>query len=89
MRASGAAGTKLDEAKRGALEVLSHKSPGQKAQVIALGGQMRLLTQPVEDSDQLRAAVQGIAPGDGHGDLRRAGTRNACDGGDGAYADGA
>jgi hypothetical protein len=63
----GSAGTRLDEAKRGALEVLAHRSPGQKAQVIALGGQMRLLTQPVEDSGELRAAVQAITPGDGHG----------------------
>jgi Aerotolerance regulator N-terminal/von Willebrand factor type A domain len=62
----GAAGTKLDEAKRGALEVLLHKVAGQKAQVIALGGQMRLLTQPTEDADELRAAVEGIGPGDGH-----------------------
>jgi hypothetical protein len=63
----GTAGTKLDEAKRGALEVLAHKGAGQKAQVIALGGQMSLLTQPTEDAGELRAAVQGIAPGDGHG----------------------
>jgi hypothetical protein len=63
---AGASGTKLDEAKRDALSVLSAKSPGQKAQVIALGGEMRLLTQPTEDSSQLRAAVQGIGPGDGH-----------------------
>src|ERR1019366_9265408 len=58
-----------DEAKRGALSVLAGKAPGQKAQVIALGGQMRLLTQPMEDADELRAAVQGIGPGDGHGDF--------------------
>ncbi len=63
---AGANGTKLDEAKRGALEVLGHKSAGQKAQVIALGGQMRLLTQPVDDAGELRAAVEGIRPGDGH-----------------------
>ena len=63
---AGANGTKLDEAKRGALSVLSAKSPGQKAQVIALGGEMRLLTQPTEDPSQLRAAVEGIGPGDGH-----------------------
>jgi len=63
----GAAGTKLDEAKRGALELLAHKGAGQKAQVIALGGQMQLLTQPTEDAGELRAAVQGIEPGDGHG----------------------
>ncbi len=66
MNAAAAAGTRLDEAKQGALEVLSHKASGQKAQVVALGGQMRLLTQPTEDSGELRAAVQGIVPGDGH-----------------------
>ena len=64
-----ASGTRLDEAKREALSVLAGKAPGQKAQVIALGGQMRLLTQPVEDPDELRAAVQGVGPGDGHGDF--------------------
>jgi hypothetical protein len=63
---AGAGGTKLDEAKRGALSALSAKSPGQKAQVIALSGEMHLLTQPTEDSSQLRAAVEGIGPGDGH-----------------------
>jgi hypothetical protein len=65
MGAAGA-GTRLDEAKRGALEVLAHKALGQKAQVIALGGAMRVLTQPVSDAGELRAAVEGIAPGDGH-----------------------
>jgi hypothetical protein len=61
--------TKLDEAKRGALSVLAAKASGQKAQVIAIGGQMRLLTQPVADAGELRAAVQGITPGDGHGNF--------------------
>ena len=65
--AAGSGSTRLDEAKRGALEVLSHKAGRQKAQVIALGGQMRLLTQPTEDAGELRAAVEGIEPGDGHG----------------------
>jgi hypothetical protein len=65
--AAGSGSTRLDEAKRGALEVLSHKAGGQKAQVIALGGQMRLLTQPTEDAGELRAAVEGIEPGDAHG----------------------
>jgi hypothetical protein len=60
-------GTKLDEAKREALAVLGARSGGQKAQVMALGGQMEVLTQPVEDAGELRAAVAGIAPGDGHG----------------------
>jgi hypothetical protein len=66
MNAKDGAATKLDEAKRGALDVLSHKSAGQKAQVIELGGQMKLLTQPVEDAGELRAAVESIQPGDGH-----------------------
>ena len=66
MNAKDGATTKLDDAKRQALDVLSHKSAGQKAQVIELGGQMKLLTQPVEDAGELRAAVQSIQPGDGH-----------------------
>jgi hypothetical protein len=60
-------GTKLDEAKREALAVLGGRSGTQKAQVMALGGQMEVLTQPVEDAGELRAAVAGIEPGDGHG----------------------
>jgi hypothetical protein len=67
-RAAGAAGSdELDEAKREALAVLAGRSGAQKAQVMALGGQMEVLTQPVEDAGELRAAVQGIGPGDGHG----------------------
>jgi hypothetical protein len=61
--------TKLDDAKRAALEVLAGKVPAQKAQVIALSGQMRVLTQPIEDAGALRAAVQSIGPGDGHGNF--------------------
>src|SRR5450755_4337989 len=52
-----------------ALAALSGRVPAQKAQVIALGGQMRVLTQPIEDSSALRAAVEGIGPGDGHGNF--------------------
>ena len=65
----GSAGTKLDEAKRQALALLDKRASGQKAQVIALGGQMRVLTQPTEDASVLRAAVDGIGPGDGHGNF--------------------
>jgi len=69
-KADGATpGTRLDEAKRGALEAIAHKAPRQKAQVISLGGQMSLLTQPVDDAGALRAAVEGIEPGDGHGNF--------------------
>jgi hypothetical protein len=67
MNAAAPGGTKLEVAKRGALDVIAHKADGQKAQVIALGGQMRVLTQPTPDAGELRAAVEGIEPGDGHG----------------------
>ncbi|HEY5055385.1 MAG TPA: BatA and WFA domain-containing protein [Acidobacteriaceae bacterium] len=66
MNAKDGGGTKLDEAKKEAIAALAHKSAGQKAQVIELGGQMNLLTQPVSDAGQLRAAVEAIQPGDGH-----------------------
>jgi hypothetical protein len=77
--AAGPGETKLDEAKRGALEVLAGRAPAQKAQVIALGGQMRVLTQPVEDAGALRRPRQ----------LRRAGPRHAGHGRDRPYAHGA
>jgi hypothetical protein len=67
MNAKDGGATRLEDAKRQALDVLARKANGQKAQVIALGGQMRVLTQPVADGRVLRAAVEGIAPGDGHG----------------------
>jgi hypothetical protein len=67
MNAKEGGATRLEEAKRQAIDVLGHKASGQKAQVIALGGQMRVLTQPVADTRVLRAAVEGITPGDGHG----------------------
>ncbi len=47
----------------------------QKAQIVALGGQLDLLTQPIDDDAQLRAALESIQPGDGHanfGELGRA-----------------
>jgi len=67
MNAKDGGTVRLDEAKRQALDLLAHKAGGQKAQVIALDGQMRVLTQPVADTRVLRAAVEGITPGEGHG----------------------
>jgi hypothetical protein len=60
------AGTRFSGAKQQAIALLSKKSGSQKAQVIALGGQMEVLTQPITDEAQLRAALDGIQPGDGH-----------------------
>ena len=61
-------------AKQQALATLAAKPHGEKAQIMALGGRLDLLTQPITDATQLRAALESIQPGDGHanfGDLGR------------------
>jgi hypothetical protein len=62
------AGTRLADAKAAAMGVLSGKGAA-RAQVAAFGSQLRLMTQPIEDQSALRAAVQAIQPGDGHGNF--------------------
>jgi hypothetical protein len=62
------AGTRLADAKDAAIGVLSGKGAA-RAQVAAFGSQLRLMTQPIEDQSALRAAVQAIQPGDGHGNF--------------------
>jgi hypothetical protein len=62
------AGTRLADAKTAALGVLSGKGAA-RAQIAAFGSQLRLMTQPIEDQAALRAAVQAIPPGDGHGNF--------------------
>jgi hypothetical protein len=69
------AGSRFEAAKQQALSALAAKPHGERAQIIALGGQVDLLTQPITDDVQLRAALQSIQPGDGHanyGELGRA-----------------
>jgi Aerotolerance regulator N-terminal/von Willebrand factor type A domain len=69
------AGTRFAEAKRQALAVLAAKPRSDKAQIMALGGQIEILTQPIDDDAQLRTALASIQPGDGHasfGELARA-----------------
>jgi hypothetical protein len=69
MRAGTRVGdTRLSDAKDAAITVLSGKG-GARAQVAAFGSQLRLMTQPIEDQSALRAAVQAIEPGDGHGNF--------------------
>ena len=60
------AGTRLADAKDAAMSVLAGKGAA-RAQVATFGSQLRLMTQPIEDQSALRAAVQSIQPGDGHG----------------------
>jgi hypothetical protein len=62
------AGTRLTDAKDAAMSVLSGKGAA-RAQVAAFGSQLKLMTQPIEDQSALRAAVQSIQPGDGHGNF--------------------
>jgi hypothetical protein len=69
------AGTRFTDAKQQALALLASKSQLQKAQIMALGGQLEILTQPISDSAQLRAALESLQPGDGRanfGELGRA-----------------
>jgi Aerotolerance regulator N-terminal/von Willebrand factor type A domain len=61
------AGTRLADARRGALAVLSAKRPGDRAQVLALDAQVHVLTQATQDAPTLRAAVESIEPGDSRG----------------------
>jgi len=69
------AGTRFADAKRQALAQLASRPNSQQAQIMALGGQLQILTQPISDGAQLRAALDSIQPGDGHagfGDVGRA-----------------
>ena len=63
------AGTRLADAKREALAVLATRRPSQRAQVMALGGDLQVLTQPIQDASALKAAVENIQPGDSHGNF--------------------
>ena len=60
------AGTRFADAKQQALAMLAAKPHSQRAQVMALGGQLEVLTQPISDEAQLRSALESIQPGDGH-----------------------
>ena len=62
------AGTRLADAKDAAMGVLAVKGAAH-AQVAAFGSQLRLMTKSIEDQAELRAAVQAIQPGDGHGNF--------------------
>jgi Aerotolerance regulator N-terminal/von Willebrand factor type A domain len=60
------AGTRFADAKQQALAALAAKPHSQRAQVMALGGQLEVLTQPIADGAQLRSALESIQPEDGH-----------------------
>lgn len=62
------AGTRLADAKAAAINVLAGKGAA-RGQVAAFGSGLQLMTQAIDDSSALRAAVQAIQPGDGHGNF--------------------
>jgi len=60
-------GTRFLDAKQQALKLLASRPRSQRAQVLALGGQVEALTEATQDEELLRSALQGIQPGDGRG----------------------
>jgi hypothetical protein len=69
------AGSRLSDAKREAMSVLNAQTPAARVQVAALGSQLHVLTQPIQDPAGLRNAIQTIEPGDSRanfGELARA-----------------
>jgi hypothetical protein len=63
------AGSRLADAKREAASVLASRNPAERAQVMVLGSQLQVLTQPTQDAATLSAAVESIEPGDARGNF--------------------
>jgi hypothetical protein len=61
------AGSRLDDAKRQAEALLASRNAAQRAQVLAFGSQVQVMTQPIIDPASLTSAVQGIEVGDSRG----------------------
>ena len=65
----------LDRAKQQALSAASSLAGGERGQVLALGSRVHFMTQPVDDPNALKAAIQSIQPSDersSYGELARA-----------------
>lgn len=60
------AGTRLEDAKREALALLDKRGASDRAQVAALGANLRLITDSTQDKGELSAAVAGIRGSDTH-----------------------
>jgi hypothetical protein len=58
------AGSRLADARREALSVLASRRPSERAQIVTLGSQVHMLTEPTQDPSALRAAVESVEPGD-------------------------
>ena len=62
-------GSRFADAKQGALTLLASRPRAQRAEVMALGGRLAILTQPIQDAGALRAAVESIQPSDARSNL--------------------
>jgi hypothetical protein len=51
------AGSRFADAKQGALQLLASRPRSQRAEVMALGGRVAVLTQPIQDAGALRSAL--------------------------------
>lgn len=68
-------GDHLARAKQAAMSAVSQLHEGERGQVLAVGSRVHFMTQPVEDADQLKAAIRSIQPSDeqsSFGELARA-----------------
>ncbi len=68
-------GDRMARARGAALDTLSRLGAGDRVQVVAFAGAVRMLTQPTQDRAALRAAIQSIEPTDSrssYGELVRA-----------------
>ena len=61
------AGTRLADAKQQALALVSRKRSEDRVQVLVLGAQAHVLTQPTREMRTLRSAIEGIQPSDSRG----------------------
>jgi hypothetical protein len=60
-------GGRLEQAKTEALNLLARKGAGDRAQVVAVGSSVRLMSEATADLEQLRAAVHAVEASDSHG----------------------
>ncbi|HKS97375.1 MAG TPA: BatA and WFA domain-containing protein, partial [Terriglobia bacterium] len=58
------AGSRMADARRAALSVLASRRGAERAEVMTLGSQLRVLAGPSEDANALAAAVRSVEPGD-------------------------
>ena len=67
-------GTKLSQAKTGAKSVVAGLRVGQRAQVLAFGSRVQMMSEVTDDHSSLNAAIDGVEPGDtrtSYGELSR------------------